>query len=71
MSEETPPMPLRLLIHHDIPSLLTSLFTFPASSKFDHVFASCTLAAVWGLAHLTDTKRAQTKREHATHVNVR
>lgn len=56
MSEETPPIPLRLFIPNDIPSLLTSLFTFSTSSKFNHVFASCTLATVRRLAHLMNRK---------------
>lgn len=37
---------------NDIPSLLTRLLTFATSSKFDHVFASRTLATIRRLAHL-------------------
>lgn len=45
-------------MQNNLPSLLTGLLTFATSSKFDHVFASCTLAAIGRLANLkTDKKK--------------
>lgn len=37
---------------NNLPPLLTSLFIFATSSKFNHVLASCTLATIRRLANL-------------------
>lgn len=49
------------------PSLPTSLFAFSTSSKFDHVFASCTLSTIRRLTNLS----THTEKEFNMHKNYR
>lgn len=53
----------------DLPSLLTSLFAFATSSKFNHVLASCTLATIRRLADLR-TDGSVCSQWHDMRVNM-